>query len=116
MEPSLSIRNCRKIRGREAADRCESSVKTCHVISHVTRMTPEIRTLGRFQEREPTILSGAPRLIASKSDFRFHSNVMADELLCCTTTRQQQGTIGVQFVPKCRGWRSEHDLLFNASQ
>jgi len=39
---------------------------------------------------------------------------MADELLCYVATRQQQWTTSVQFVPKCSGWRSEHDLLLGA--
>ena len=43
MERSLSTRNPREIRGDEAADRRESSVKKCHVISRVMEMTPDIR-------------------------------------------------------------------------
>ena len=46
MERSLSTRNPREIRGCEAADRRESSVKKCHVISRVMKMTPDIRHLG----------------------------------------------------------------------
>jgi hypothetical protein len=43
MERSLSTRNPREIRGYEAADRRESSVKKCHVISGVMKMTLDTR-------------------------------------------------------------------------
>jgi hypothetical protein len=46
MERSLSTRNSREIRGREAADHRESSVKKRHVIRRVMKMTPDIRHLG----------------------------------------------------------------------
>jgi len=46
MERSLSTRNPREIRGREAADRRQSSAKKCHVISRVMKVTPHIRQLG----------------------------------------------------------------------
>jgi hypothetical protein len=46
VERSLSTRNLREIRAREAADRLESSVKKCHLMSRVMEMTPDIRQLG----------------------------------------------------------------------
>ena len=72
MERSLSTRNPREIRGCEAADRRESSVRKCHVISRVMKMTPHIRHRVGFREKEATIRSGGPRLMASKSDFHFN--------------------------------------------
>jgi hypothetical protein len=46
MEPSLSMRNSREIRGYEAAHRIVSSVKDCHVTESRHEMTPDIRHLG----------------------------------------------------------------------
>jgi hypothetical protein len=46
MECSLSTRNSREIRRCEAADRCESSVRKCHVIRRVMKMTPDMKHLG----------------------------------------------------------------------
>jgi hypothetical protein len=45
MERPLGTRYPREIRGYEAADHRESSVKKCHVISRVTRMTLDTRHL-----------------------------------------------------------------------
>jgi hypothetical protein len=46
MERSLSSRNPREIRGCEATDCRESSVKKCHAISRVMKMTPDTRHYG----------------------------------------------------------------------
>ena len=50
MERTLSTGNRREIRGREVADRRKSSVRKCHLISRVVKMTPlmtpEIRHRG----------------------------------------------------------------------
>jgi len=50
MERTLSTGNRREIRGREVADRRGSSVRKCHLISRVVKMTPlmtpEIRHRG----------------------------------------------------------------------
>ena len=45
MERSLATRNSREIRGCDAADRRESSVWKCHVISRVMKLTLDIRHL-----------------------------------------------------------------------
>jgi hypothetical protein len=45
MERSLSTHKPREIRGCEAANCIESSVKKCHV-SRVMKVTPDIRHLG----------------------------------------------------------------------
>jgi hypothetical protein len=46
MECFLSTRNSREIRGYEAADRCDSSMRKCHVIRRVMKMTPDMKRLG----------------------------------------------------------------------
>ena len=46
MERSLSTRNAGEMREREAANRREPSLKKCHVIRHVIKMTPDTRHLG----------------------------------------------------------------------
>jgi hypothetical protein len=43
MECSLSTRNPCEIRGCGAAERCESSVRKCHVIRRVMKMTPAMK-------------------------------------------------------------------------
>ena len=50
-------------------------------------MTPEMKHPGSFREKEATIGSGPPQLMANKSDLH-PSNVMADELLYYAATRR----------------------------
>ena len=71
MECLLSTRNSREIRGCEAADRCDSSLRKCHVIRRVMKMTPDMKHFGAGSGKEATIRSTAPQLRVSKSDFHF---------------------------------------------
>jgi hypothetical protein len=52
MECLLSTRNSREIRGCEAADRCNSSLRKCHVIRRVMKMTPDMQHLGSVSRRK----------------------------------------------------------------
>jgi hypothetical protein len=72
MECSLSTRNSREIQGCEAADRCEPSLRRCHVIRRVMKMTSDMKHLGRFRGKKATIRSTAPQLTANKFDFFFY--------------------------------------------
>jgi hypothetical protein len=72
MERSLSTHNPREKRGCEAKDHRESSVKKWHVISRVMKITPDIRHLGSVSREGSNKRSGAPPLMASKSDFHFN--------------------------------------------
>jgi hypothetical protein len=54
--------------GCEAADRRESSVNKCHVITHVMKMTPDTRHLGSVSRGGSKRRSGAPRLMANTTD------------------------------------------------
>jgi hypothetical protein len=69
---SLSMRNSREIRGCEAADRGEPSLRRCHVIRRVMKMTPDMKHLGGFRGKKATIRLTAPQLTASKFDFVFY--------------------------------------------
>jgi hypothetical protein len=68
MERSLSTRNPRKMRGCEAADRLESSVKKCHVISRVMEVTRDIRHLGSALREARNHSSGIGQLTARDSE------------------------------------------------
>ena len=46
MECLLSTRNSREIRGCEAAARCDTSMKKCHAMRRVMKMTPDMTHLG----------------------------------------------------------------------
>jgi hypothetical protein len=73
MERSLSTRNPREIRGCEAADRRESSVKKCHCHNSCHEMTSDIRHLGSALRDTSNNSSGIGQLtgrqvIANKHD------------------------------------------------
>jgi hypothetical protein len=65
MECLLSTRNSREIRGCEAADRCDSSLRKCHVIRRVMKMTPNMQHPWVGFVEEATIRSTAPQLMES---------------------------------------------------
>jgi hypothetical protein len=72
MDRSLSMRKPREIRGCEATNCLESSVKKCHVISRVMKVTPDIRHLGLVSRERSNNTFRWPQLMASKSDFYFN--------------------------------------------
>jgi hypothetical protein len=67
MELSLSTHNPREIRGCEVAVRRKSSVKKWTRHKSCYENDAGHRTLGPSHEKEATIRSGVPQLMASKS-------------------------------------------------
>jgi len=96
----------------------ESSVKKCHGMSRVMKMTPDTRHLSRFHEKEATIGSGAPQLwrvnlisISIERDGRGIASLDGDEPM----NNSEPPRARFRTENAVNG-RVRHDLLINASQ